>query len=149
MSFTIQSKYQHRRCIKKKDVKIEPDLQPLTGEALESQSAITTDGARLNIAVNGFWGGRYERTFIDVGVFNPHAQSNRNTSIPNGYQKHENEKKRAYEVRVREVERSSFTSLVFLATGGMGRLSSIFYKRLASRLAEKRNDSCSYTLSWI
>ena len=42
------------------DVKIEPDLQPLTGEALESQSTITADSAHLDIAVNGFWGGRYE-----------------------------------------------------------------------------------------
>ena len=42
------------------NVRIEPDLQPLTGEALESQSAITSDGARLDIAVNGFGGGRYE-----------------------------------------------------------------------------------------
>ena len=63
------------------DVKTGPDLQPLTGETLESQSAITSDGARLDIAANGFWGGRYERTFIDVRVFNPHAQSNRNTNI--------------------------------------------------------------------
>ena len=31
------------------DVKTEPDLQPLTGETLESQSAITSDGARLNV----------------------------------------------------------------------------------------------------
>ena len=55
------------------DVRIEPDLQPLTGEALESPSAITFDGAHLNIALNGFGSGRYERTFIDVRVFNPHA----------------------------------------------------------------------------
>jgi len=74
------------------DVKIEPDLQPLTGESWESHSAITIEGARLDIAVNGFWGGRYEQTFIDVRVFHPHAQSNRNTSISNCYRKHENEK---------------------------------------------------------
>ena len=41
------------------DVKTQPDLQPLTGETLECQSAITSDGARLDIAANGFWGGRY------------------------------------------------------------------------------------------
>ena len=131
------------------DVRIEPDLQPLTCEVMRSQSANTTDGARLDIAVNGFWGGRYERTFIDVRVFNPHAQSNRNTTISNCYRKHENEKKRAYEQRIREVEHSSFTPLVFSATGGMGRLGSVFYKRLASRLADKRNNPYSSTLSWV
>ena len=97
-------------------------------------------------AVSGFWGGRYERSFVDVRVFNPHAPSNRNTSIPNCYRRHEAEKKRAYEQRIREVEHSSFTPLVFSATGGMG---STFYRRLATLLAEKWNESYSSTLSWI
>ena len=52
---------------------IEPDLQPLSGEVLSGSSSNTQDGARLDIAVNGFWGGRFERTFLDVRVFNPHA----------------------------------------------------------------------------
>ena len=41
------------------DVCIEPDLQPLTGEALTGSSSNTQDGARLDIAANGFWGGRF------------------------------------------------------------------------------------------
>ena len=44
------------------DVCIELDLQPLTGEALSGVSSNEQDGARLDIAVNGFWRGRYERT---------------------------------------------------------------------------------------
>jgi len=73
------------------DVCIEPDLQPLTGEALTGSSSNTQDGARLDIAANGIWGGRSERTYFDVRVFNPHAPSNRNS---NSYRKHELEKKR-------------------------------------------------------
>ena len=76
------------------DVCIEPDLQPLSGEVLSGSSSNTQDGARLDIAVNGFWGGRFERTFLDVRVFNPHAPSNRH---PRCYRKHELEKKRQYE----------------------------------------------------
>ena len=38
------------------DVCIEPHLQPLTGEALGGASAISTDGARLDVAAGGFWG---------------------------------------------------------------------------------------------
>ena len=38
------------------DVKIEPYLQPPTGEALTSSNFNTADGARFDIAVNGFWG---------------------------------------------------------------------------------------------
>ncbi len=57
------------------DVMTEPDLQPLTGEAMTRATSNTADGAILDIAVNGFWGGRFERTFLDVRVFNPHAPS--------------------------------------------------------------------------
>ena len=39
---------------------IEPTLQPLSGETLNGASAIIEDGARLDIAANGFWGGRHE-----------------------------------------------------------------------------------------
>ena len=44
------------------DVCVEPDLQPLTGEQMNNATAITDAGARLDIAANGFWGGRFERT---------------------------------------------------------------------------------------
>ncbi len=64
------------------------------------------DGARRDIAANDFWGGHYERTFFDVRVFNPHAGSNRQTSLAACYRKHEAIKMRAYEQRVREVEHS-------------------------------------------
>ena len=64
------------------DVCIEPNLQPITGEALTGASAITEDGARLDIAANGFWGGRFERAYFDVRIFNPHAPSNRHNALP-------------------------------------------------------------------
>ena len=38
------------------DICIEPTLQPITGETLTGASAITEDGARLDIAANGFCG---------------------------------------------------------------------------------------------
>ena len=59
------------------DVCVEPNLQPITGEVLSHATAISDDGARLDIAANGFWGGRFERAFFDVRVFNLHAPSNR------------------------------------------------------------------------
>ena len=75
------------------DVKTEPDPQPLSGEVMSHVTANTTEGARLDIALNGFWGSRYERTYLDVRVFNPLATSNSNPSISNCYRKHENEKR--------------------------------------------------------
>ncbi len=129
------------------DVRVEPDLQPVQAECLPS-STNNNDGARLDIAANGFWGGRYERTFFDVRIFNPFAPSN-SSSLPNCYRRHENLKKNQYEARVREVEHSSFTPLVLSATGGMARESSIFYKRLASCLALKWDQSYNSTISWL
>ena len=128
------------------DVCVEPDLQPLTGEQMNNATAITDAGARLDIAANGFWGGRFERTFIDVRVFNPHAQSNRHSSLSTCYRKHERIKKRAYEQRVREVEHASFTPLVLAATGGMANEATHFFKRLASLLAIHRDQP--YNSPW-
>ena len=108
------------------NVSIEPDLQPITGEPSSgAASAITTDGARLDIAANGFWGSHFEKTYFDVRVFNPHAPSNRMSSLSATYRKHENIKKRAYEQRVREVEHSSFTPIVLSLTGGLGNAASM------------------------
>ena len=113
------------------DVCVEPPLQPLTGEALSGASAITEDGARLDIAANGFWGGRYDRAFFDVRVFNPYAPSNHQPTLAATYRKHEQCKKRAYEQRVREVERFFVLSL----TGGLGAAVNVCLKRLASLLS--------------
>ena len=131
------------------DVRIEPELQPITGESLTGASSNVQDGARLDIAANGFWGGRFERTYFDVRVFNPYAPSNRQSSLSSCYRKQESLKKRAYEQRVREVEHASFTPLVLSATGGMANEATVFYKRLASCLAMKWDQSYSSTLSWL
>ena len=131
------------------DVCVEPELQVLSGESLAYKTANAADGARLDIAANGLWGGRYERTFVDVRIFNPHAPTHRNVPLSTCYKSHERMKKRAYEQRVREVEHATFTPLVFSATGGMANEANHFYKRLASRLATKRDQPYSCTLSWL
>ena len=131
------------------DVCTEPGLQPISNEILTGATANTQDGARLDIAVNGFWGGTYERTFLDVRVFNPHAPSNRRIPLSSCYRKHEQTKKRMYEQRCREVEHASFTPLVISATGGLAKEATVFYKRLASMLASKWDTPYSSTLRWL
>ncbi len=131
------------------DVCIEPELQPLSNEILTGASANCQDGARLDIAANGFWGGTFERTYFDVRVFNPHAPSNRHTLLSSCYRKHEQMKKRAYEQRIREVEHASFTPLVLSATGGLANEANTFYKRLASLLASKWDHPYSSALCWL
>ncbi len=86
------------------NVSIEPHLQPLSG------SAKTECNSRLDVAANGFGGGgRFERALFDVRVFNPCAQSNRQATLQATYRRHEQEKKREYDQRVREIEHSTFS----------------------------------------
>ena len=126
------------------DVATEPTLQPISGEVLEGATANSQDGARLDIAASGFWGGQFERSYFDVRVFNPHAASNRQTQLSSTYRRHENVKRRAYEQRIREVEHASFTPLVMSLTGGLGHAATITYKRLGSLLAEKWDTPLCY-----
>lgn len=131
------------------NVAIEPHLQPLTGETLRGASSITQEGARLDVAADGFWGSRFERAFFDVRVFNPFAPSNRKFPLQTCYRNHENVKKRGYDQRIREVEHGTFTPLVFSSTGGMGRAAIATYKRLGALIAAKRDEPYSKTMGWI
>ena len=91
----------------------------------------------------------FKRAFFDVRVFNSSAPTNRSQQLTANYRRHEQEKCRAYEQRVREVERASFTPLVFAASGGMGQAATVFYKRLAALLAQKRHQPYSTTMGWL
>ena len=95
------------------------------------------------------WGGRFERTFVDVRVFNPHAPSNKNTTIEKCFRKHEMEKNRAYSQPIREIEHSSFTPLVLLASGGLAIEETNFHKRLAFLLADKWDPPYNITMNWL
>ena len=130
-------------------VSVEPHLQPLTGETFSLNSAIVEDGARLDVAANGFWGSRHQKVFIDVKVFNPNASSYRGSSLSSLYHRLEKEKQRKYEQRIRDVEMGCFTPLVFSTFGGMSTISNIFFKRLASLLADKKDVSYSVVMSWL
>ena len=58
-------------------------------------------------------------------------------------------KKRAYAQRITDIEHSSFTPVVLSLTGGMGKEATQFYKRLASLLSAKWEQSYSITLGWL
>ena len=131
------------------DVQTEPHLQPLTGEILRYKTAVHEDDARVDIRAAGFWGCRHHRSFFDVRVFNAFAESNQSTSLAATFRKHEGEKRRAYEERVREVERGSFTPLVFSSLGGMGKAATVMYRRLANLLSVKWNSSYSLIMGWL
>ena len=131
------------------DVKVEHYLQPLTGETLRYRTAVSGDDARLDIRAAGFWGDRFQHTYFDVRVFNSLAPSNTSSTLTAAYRRHEQEKRHAYEERVREVEHGCFTPLVFSTSGGMGKAATVVYKRLAHLLATHRNTSYPSVMGWL
>ena len=83
-------------------------------------------------------------------MFNAFAESNLSSCPAATFRRHEGEKRRAYEERIREVERSSFTPLVFSSSpGGMGKAATVTYRRLASLLSNKWNSSYSVIMGWL
>ncbi len=74
-----------------KDVVEEPSLLNITTEQLPNGTD-TSDGARLDISVRGFWT-PLDRAFTDVRVLHPQAPSNSNKTLNQMYRTHEMEKK--------------------------------------------------------
>ena len=130
-----------------KDVVTEPPLIPLTGESFPASSN-TADDARLDISARSFWM-PLGRAFFDIRVLHPGAPTNASRDIPQMYSHHESEKKRKYNIRVIEVEKGTFTPLVFSTTGGMGKETTTFIKRLSVLMANKTNQSYNDTVTYI
>ena len=63
---------------------------------------------------------------MDVRVFSPISASSTNYTMMSCYRRHEAEK-RIYDERIRQVERGTFTPLVFSPSGGMGQASKVFF----------------------
>ena len=84
----------------------------------------------LDIVVDGIWGGRFEKSYFDVQVFNPFAQSNLQVPLDADYGRHKLDKIRQYEECVREVKHSSFTPLIYSSSEGWVRLLLLFINEL-------------------
>ena len=131
------------------NVCVELGLQPLTSENLSYRSAVVDDGARLDIAARGFWGISHQRAYFDVRVFNPYAPSYQSVPVSTCYRRNEQQKRRAYDQRVRDVEMGCFSPLVFSAAGGCGPIADVVLKRLASCIATHQGKPYSHTLCWL
>ena len=132
------------------DVAVEPRLQPLNGEILP-RSANKEDEARLDIRARGLWDSETGRNgaFFDVRVFHPGAPSYQNQSLSSLYRQHECKKRLAYGRRVLEVERGTFTPLVFTSGGGMSKETTTAMKRLAHLVSNKRTEPYSIVMGWL
>ena len=131
-----------------KDVDIEPQLLPVTGETFDNRRANTSNEARVDIKSRRFWV-RGQQAFFDVRLFDPNANWYLNKALPHCYIQNEKEKKRQYNERVLGTDQGSITPLVFSIYGGMRRECSTFYNRLAKKIAEKRELHQSIVTNWI
>ena len=100
------------------DVCIEPHLQPLSGEQMHYKSANQDEGTHLDVCATNFWSNWEQWAFFDIR-----------------HRKHEQEKRREYDQRVREVEYGCFSPLVFNTLRGMEPTTHAVFKRIASLMA--------------
>ena len=119
------------------DVNVEPRLQLLSGETFTTHSTATEDNSRPDIAASGFWGGRFQRAFFDIRLLNPFAPSNWTPQMTTCYRRHECEKRRKYDQRIREVEHASFVPLVMSCTGGAGPCATMFLQEACITVDQK------------
>ena len=127
------------------DVRIEPALLPTADEMVQGTAA---DGARCDVSARGIWS-NYDKTFFDITVTHPNAQSHMNKPINKLYKEFETRKKSKYNDRITNVERGSFTPLVFTTTGGMGAECEKLNKRLAELIAIKSRQNYSQVIADI
>ena len=113
-----------------------------------TESANDKEKARLDVSAVGVWSSM-ERTFLDVRVMHPNSPSYENMTREDIYSLHENAKKRAYNNRILQVEKGTFTPLIFSTTGGMGPECERYHKRVAELISKKRNEEYSDVVSHI
>ena len=129
------------------NVRIEPELMPLEHNLMRNGN--NAENACLDVSGIGVWG-PFERTFLDIRVMHPNAPSYVDKSIDQVYIAHEKEKKRAYNERVIQMEKGTFTPIVTsMSEGVTGNEADRHHKRIASLIAEKRREGYADVLNYI
>ena len=83
-------------CLSKmcRNVESEPHMMPLDNETFQLRSVNTSEEARLDIKVGGFWS-RGVNAFFDVRVTHVNSQSNQGKSTEKIFEEQENENKQS------------------------------------------------------
>ena len=90
-----------------------------------------------------------QKTFMDVQVIHPTAPSHFNKPLETIYKESENGKKRKYNNQVINIEKATFTPLVFLTTGGMGPECTKLNKRIAELISAKSGEKYSHIVKHL
>ena len=127
------------------DVETEPKLLPCNGSDIPGGRSLNrSDEARLDVRARGFWSSQQD-AFFDVRITHPAASVLSRPEALSQLRSHERAKKTTYASRVVNVDRGSFTPLVFSTYGICGPETTIFLKSLASLFVE-RNRDLSYSV---
>ena len=103
-----------------RDVVVEPQLLPLTNEEVEG---VQGDRAAPDISSRGLWS-TFERTFYDVRVLHPNAPSYQQVAPAQLHRTHHS--------CIMSRRKSTF--------GGCGPLATRYHKRLAEKIATRKNE---------
>ena len=95
------------------------------------------------------YGAQWQELFLDVRVFHPNSQSYRGKKIEKVYEQHETEKKNAYNQRIVQVEKATFTPLVFSTSGGMAPECTKYHKRLAELISTKTKEEYGQVMNHL
>ena len=128
------------------DVRIEPKLMPLDNNLMRNGN--NAENALLDVSGIGVWR-PFERTFLDIRVMHPNAPLYVDKSIDQVYIALEKENKRAYNERVIQMEKGTFTPIVMSTSGRVGNEADRHLKRIAPLIAEKRRESYADVLNYI
>ena len=90
-----------------------------------------------------------DKTFMDVRIVHPNARSHRNTPLAKLLANNERAKKRQYNSRVINVQKSTFTPLVFSTMGAMGVECRTTIKRAATLIADKRQEKYADVMGYL
>ena len=104
----------------RKDSEIEPKLTPLSGEELRAKTSKNSKEVRVDIRTRGFWE-QEEQAFFDLRVFDPNVCRYHNESLQQCHVMNEQEKKRAYNERILQIDLETFIPLVFSVNGRIGK----------------------------
>ena len=103
------------------------------------RNGYNAENARVDVSGIGVWG-PFERTFLDIRVMTPSGPSYVDKNIDQVYIAHEKQKKRAYNDRVIQMEKGTFTPIVMSTSGGVSNEADRHHKRIASLLYLRKEE---------
>ena len=116
-------------------------LIPIEGENTQIEGA-KEDGAHPDISSRGLWSpSPFERTFYDhVQVIHPNSPSYLDTTPKQLLVQKEKIKMRKYNVRALQVEKGTFTPLLYTTFGRWGPQATAYHRRLADKISKKTKE---------